>query len=222
MEEAMSKKIRKECESSCEYILPDYMGDIRKILMSRAKAIPTGKFLSGDSLEVGGIVEYEILYSDSDGRLTAISATSDYEMKFPVDSEGYSDSTEESTISNLGIRITGPRKIIMKAAVESVVRISEEPSLEIEGDAFASECEPETAARMISCEMALVGRSGEREYAEAAEFIADVRSEEIITEVELGKYLFVFAPASEEILPEGKSPIVCPNNPWETNLVLKK
>ncbi len=53
-------------------------------------------------------------------------------------------------------------------------------------------------------------------------YLADVRSEEIITEVELGKYLFVSAPASEEILPEGKSPIACPNNPWETNLVLKK
>lgn len=57
---------------------------------------------------------------------------------------------------------------------------------------------------------------------EAAIYFADVKCEEIITDVEFGKAFFVCSDSSEEILPEGKSPIVCPNNPWEKNLVLDK
>ena len=52
-------------------------------------------------------------------------------------------------------------------------------------------------------------------------YFADIKSEEITTGVEFGKSFFAL-PEWEEGLPEGKSTIVCPNNPWEKNLVLDK
>ena len=52
-------------------------------------------------------------------------------------------------------------------------------------------------------------------------YFADIKSEEITTGVEFGKSFFAL-PEWEEVLPEGKSTIVCPNNPWEKNLVLDK
>ena len=67
----MDRRIQKECESGCEYILPDYMGDIKKILMSSARVVPSGKLAGGGNVEASGVVEYEILYADSEGKLTA-------------------------------------------------------------------------------------------------------------------------------------------------------
>jgi len=56
---------------------------------------------------------------------------------------------------------------------------------------------------------------------EKAIYISDIKSEEIITDVEFGRAFFAL-PEWEDVLPEGKSTIVCPNNPWEKNLVLDK
>ena len=53
-------------------------------------------------------------------------------------------------------------------------------------------------------------------------YFADIKCEEIITGVEFGDSYFAAVSESEELLPEGKSTIVCPNNPWEKNLVLDK
>ncbi len=66
----------------------------------------------------------------------------------------------------------------------------------------------------ISCEL-----FGDKEK---AIYFADIKSEEIVTGVEFGRSYFAAVSDSEEILPEGKSTIVCPNNPWEKNLVLDK
>ncbi len=166
----MNRKLQKECESGCEYILPDYMGDIKKLLFYRAKAVPTGKFVGEGSVEVSGVVEYEALYADSDGRLTAVNTSSDFTENFAVDSERYIDSAEESRIANLKIRVTGPRKITMKADVETALTISEESGFTVEGDAFSSESETlEKCSKEIRLANSLFKKSGEREYAEVIE-----------------------------------------------------
>lgn len=175
----MNRKISKECESTCEYVLPDYMGDIRKVMMKRAKATPTGHFSSDGVLEVSGIVEYEIIYADSENRLTAVNATSDYELRCPADSDKFMSASEESAVTSLSVRVTGPRKMTMKACVRSDVEISEETGMEILGDVFDGAREPESIKRVITALEGIGGGGKEREYAEEAERFPNVKSEDI-------------------------------------------
>ena len=94
----MNRKITKECESSCEYVLPDYMVDIRKVLTCRARIVPGGSFVSDGAFEVSGVVEYEITYADSENRLTVISCSSDYSVTAAVDTEACDGAFAESVI----------------------------------------------------------------------------------------------------------------------------
>ena len=43
-------------ETSGDYILPDYLPEIRKILKVTSKVIPAGKFISGGKAEFAGTV----------------------------------------------------------------------------------------------------------------------------------------------------------------------
>ena len=43
-------------ESQTDYVLPDYLGDVRKILFTEAVLRPSGRFAGGDEVEFSGIV----------------------------------------------------------------------------------------------------------------------------------------------------------------------
>ena len=199
----MNKRIKKEVDSSCEYILPDYMGDIKKILSSKARVIPGGRFASDGELEMTGVVEYEVLYADSENRLTAVNTSSDYSVTVPIDSESYVGSAGEGRAANFAIRITGPRKMSLKSTVEVTALVTSRSELEVAGDVFDGEREPQYISRTVSVENAKYGKSVEREYAEEAERINGVQSDEI------------------EIIATGGSVRVTETRPTDSGVVIK-
>ena len=173
----MNKRVRKDSEVVCEYVLPDYMGDIKKILASRARAIPAGRFVGEGEVSVSGVVEYEVLYADSENKLTSITASADYGVSVPTSSSEEGCAVEESHVESLGIRITGPRKIIMKSNVATVIAVSEDLESEVTGDGFSEPSEVITRTTTISVENSVFGNSGEREYSEEAERLVGVAVE---------------------------------------------
>ena len=175
----MNRKIEKECESSCEYILPDYMGDIKKLLASRARVIPTGKFVDGDSLLVSGSVEYEILYADSENKLTSVVTGSDYEMTVAIDGESYADAGEVYSVGMPLVRVTGPRKLSVRSAVNARLTVNDGKKEEIGGDAFSDGRELETLLSEVEYERCVFGKSHEREYAEEIARLREVKCEEL-------------------------------------------
>ena len=176
----MNRKLQKECESGCEYILPDYMGDIKKLLSGNAKAVPTGKFVGEGSVEVSGSIEYELLYLDNEGKLTAVNTSSDFTENFAIDGERYLDSAEESKVSLLRVRVTGPRKISMKADVETVLTVTEENEITVGGDVFSDENRAvEKCSVNVSFATSIFAVSGEREYAEIAEKLEGVFADDV-------------------------------------------
>ena len=176
----MNRKLQKECESSTEYLLPDYMGDIKKLLSSKARAVSTGKFVGEGNVEVSGSVEYDLLYVDAEGKLTAVNASSDFNENFAVDTEVYIDSAEESRVCDLKVRVTGPRKISLKADVHTSLTVSEENELHIAGDVFSEEGKTvEKCTTDVVFASSVFAKSGEREYAEIAEKFEGITSEEI-------------------------------------------
>lgn len=193
----MNRKVNRECECTCEYVLPDYMGDIKKILTCRARVIPTGKFASGDSVELSGCVEYEVLYVDSENKLTAISAASDYEIPIPIDGETYVDVGQRLNTSTPLVRVTGPRKLVIKSSVNASFTVNEDKSIETAGDAFNEGTEPETLSEELEYERSIFGNSNEREYAEEGARLRESNADEIEVIVASGRVRISEASAIE-------------------------
>lgn len=174
----MNRRLEKECESGIEYLLPDYMGDVKKLLMSRARIVPAEKFVSDGAVEVSGCVEYNLVYLDSQGKLTEVNASSDFSDIFEVDSDTYLDSLEESRVGALKVRVTGPRKISLKADVKTILTVSEERDITVEGNAFSEEGRAiEKCIGEISFASSVFERSAVTEYAEVLESFDDITSD---------------------------------------------
>lgn len=174
----MNKRSKKECESGIDYILPDYMGDIRKILMSRAKVVPSGSFATEGVLEASGSVEYEVLYTDSDGKLTAINTSSDYTARIPIKDGEYEAAALDPTVASLAVRVTGPRKVSLRAIVETDALINYSNDEYVMGDAAESksaECEYVN----VTAEKYVFSGSLEREYAEEGDRLVGVVGEDV-------------------------------------------
>ncbi len=170
----MIRFYQKDVESTTEYVLPDYLGDVKKVLSVSAAAIPSGRFAADDGMEFSGVVVYDVVYADADGELTKLSTTSDYDFSVPESGGEYADSIATPTVSNAAVRFTGPRKLVARATVSnSVVLTSNEAKLP-EGDAFEGELTPELDERTVSEENVVFTSSAEREYAEEAERIPDI------------------------------------------------
>ena len=66
------------CEVSEDFVLPDYIPEVRRVVGVRASVSSDGKYLSGDELETDGGVTYNVLYVGGDGVLCMTSQTSSY------------------------------------------------------------------------------------------------------------------------------------------------
>lgn len=130
-------------DSVGEYSLPDYNGDVKKILAVKTKVYPTGKFVGDETLEFSGSVGYEIVYIDGENNITHTEFTTDYDAAVKINAESYVDSDVKTCVSGCNVRLVGPRKLSVKASLDSDIVIGERKVYEIDGDAF-SEYEPET------------------------------------------------------------------------------
>jgi len=134
-------------QSTGEYVLPDYQGDVRRVLYSRARAVPSGKYQNADGIEAAGIVAYDVVYLDTDGVLTPVSFTTDYEVGFKCDGERYVDSHVSARVVGYTLRLMGPRKFSARANVECECVLSERAEYTVEGaDALG-----ESAEMLFSC-----------------------------------------------------------------------
>ena len=174
----MNRRLQKDCESSCEYILPDYLGDVKKLVSSVARVVPSGQFESDAELECAGIVSYDIVYLDSENKLSTASFSSDYDFSLKK-GEDYLDSYVRSDVSSFAVRVTGPRRMIAKTNVKSDIVLMEKWEMKEEGSAFAERDSLEKITKSVNVESALKGTSGEREYAESLASLEGVSADEI-------------------------------------------
>ena len=153
-------------EAGCDYVLPDYLGDVRKILFTEARCLPLPTYMSGDELSTSGAVEFRMIYTDSEGQISSVSFTGDYESSERLSSETSPEIFSESEVSSFSMRLLGPRKISAKARVTTCVRLAFDETLELCGTA-AELSTLERATRRVSVMNTISGESCEREYAEA-------------------------------------------------------
>ncbi len=107
-------------ECNGDFILPDYLPEIRKILRINTKVIPSGKFLSGSRAEFAGSCVHTIIYANSEGGVTSSTQSCDYE--FSLETRENTSAGSVSVISmpeRVSYRLSGPRKISVKTTVKS-------------------------------------------------------------------------------------------------------
>ncbi len=166
-------------ESSVDYVLPDYLGDVRKILFSEAALRPSGRFAGGDEVEFSGIVVYNVVYLDSEGALSSVEFTSDYDYAVKCSGENYNDSIADTRVSNFAVRLVGPRKINAKASLVGSVRLSERGTLALSGDAIDESCDPELNKGSVDLRVSKTSAIIEREYAEAVANLEGAIADEV-------------------------------------------
>ncbi len=152
-------------ETGADYTLPDYNGDVRKILYTEAKIRPSGSFENGENIDFSGIIVYNLIYSDSENRINSVSFTSDYDHSIKC-GEGCEAVSFEPCLANFSLRLLGPRKISAKAALSSKILLSRKTEQKIEGTAFEAGSAPEVNNLSVSLMSAAASECSEREYAE--------------------------------------------------------
>ena len=164
--------VRGEC--SQDYVLPDYMGDVKKVLKYSATIIPCNKFSSENEVSAMGIVTFRVLYLDADDLLTEASFSADYEHTECMRSD-FSDASVDMKVQSVSIRLGGPRKISAKASVAldfGAVVEKEIPSL-----SDTDNCE--IKKRSLKIHTAAYLKADEREYAEEIYRLEDTASDEV-------------------------------------------
>ncbi len=153
-----------ECGS--DYSLPDYNGDVRRILFTDARVYPSGSFDNGDSVDFSGIVTYNMVYSDSENRINSVSFSSDYDFTVKCNEQTYESASADISVASYNMRLIGPRKISAKATVAAGVTITESLDTAPEGTAFETADMPEVECVCVDSFVKRSSESTEREYAE--------------------------------------------------------
>ena len=166
------------CESVGDYSLPDYNGDIRKVLTVKTKILPAGTFVGDDTLELSGSIAYDVVYLDVENTMTHAEFTTDYDAAVRINSDIYVDSDVHTVMAGCNIRLIGPRKISVKATLDSDVTVSEKRTHLVHGDAFI-DGSTETKSRDASVSMATLYRSEPKSISEVVEVIEGAIADEV-------------------------------------------
>lgn len=105
-----------ETEQGGDFILPDFLPDIRQILYVRARPKYTGKYINGEKLEYEGEILYNVLYLAEDNSIKGAVFADTYENI--VDIHGLTGDSViiiNPIITATSWRLPNPRKINIKA-----------------------------------------------------------------------------------------------------------
>ena len=103
-------------ECGVEYTLPDYMPEIRKLLRVDARPIPSGRYFNEETAEFSGIVAFTVVYSDDEGKLSAVSQNGEYTLSCRQ-RDSLRDAFPDVELEGVACRLYGPRKIGLRTTV---------------------------------------------------------------------------------------------------------
>lgn len=115
-------------EVGCDYSMPDYQPEVRRLLRVRAMVLPPSSYVGAGKAEFAGAVRYDILYSGNDGNLYSASTAENYELSALLDKDAdidYSDDIPvfcEVTPELVTGRVTAPRKLSLRCRLRGLIR----------------------------------------------------------------------------------------------------
>ena len=132
------------CEISNEYTLPDYQPEIRRVLGVREHILPPAKYVTSDSAEINGGVDYSLIYIGADGELYSAPLSAEYSASVPFEAVDSVDRSMPVSIAvnidaeNITARVTAPRKLSIRCRMNCHVRAFGWAEMEEERDGGVS------------------------------------------------------------------------------------
>lgn len=113
-------------ETSEDFILPDYLPDIKKIAAVFPEANVKGRFIGSGTLEYDGEVRYKILYISEDRTPKSVTFVTGFDDK--IGNERLTEDCIEQiepVVSGLFVRLLNPRKVNIRASIGADVSVYE-------------------------------------------------------------------------------------------------
>ena len=120
-------------DSSADFILPEYMSPIRRVVSVEAAALPESRFLSGSALEFGGTLAFSVLYVGEDSTLCCASVTTEYTGSCALGDTQIADTSRigiDTAAENVTCRVTGPRAFTVKTRMKTALQLLGSSSVE--------------------------------------------------------------------------------------------
>lgn len=128
-------------ELSGDFSLPDYQPEIKRLLRIGVSVMPPERYVSGDSLELEGSLDYFALYMGNDHQLYCAPLTTEYRMNLPLSEErererdhgrpigapspldGEITCSCDVTADPVTGRVTAPRRLSIKSRLKAAVNV---------------------------------------------------------------------------------------------------
>ena len=108
-------------ESVAEFSLPEYLGEVGKLLWVRPTVqLPNG-FLSAGTAEYAGRVTYRVLFVGTDGKLYGTEQEENYSFSLPCEAAGLELISVLPQVDAVISRVMGPRKISVRCRMHAEV-----------------------------------------------------------------------------------------------------
>ncbi len=124
-------------ELSGDFSLPDYQPEIKRLLRITAQVSSPEHYISGDTMDLDGTLDYFVLYMGNDNRLYCAPLSSDYHLTLSLSdaresafhglntASGSQTCTFDLCADTVTGRVTAPRRLNLKCKLRSDVRIYE-------------------------------------------------------------------------------------------------
>ncbi|MBQ7377761.1 MAG: LysM peptidoglycan-binding domain-containing protein [Clostridia bacterium] len=113
-EDLLGEEVFAECGG--EFLLPDYLPEVRRILAVHARAVDEGHFL-GESAELAGKVVFRVLYTDDAGELCATALDTPYEATLPLSDSTAGVFSVSERAEGATVRLLAPRRLTLRTRV---------------------------------------------------------------------------------------------------------
>lgn len=185
-------------EISGDYTLPDYQAEIRKVLRVGVSILPPTKFISGNSAEFGGVVDYDLVYVGADGGIYSAPLSTEYGFTAPLEISSDFDLNEGViTVCKINddtttARVSAPRRLSIKCRLSARVKAY---GMMVAGEATSDEASPESIERLfenasIEAPLTLAGEmielSAQLPIASDTQRVAGARGMALVNECSIG------------------------------------
>ncbi len=129
-------------ESGGEFILPDYMPKVQKVLRMEARVLPPSRYMSASEAQMSGSVLHTLIYIGEEGEVSATVLPAKYEFTVPFTASGELPTVSAAVeVDSLSYRLSAPRKLNIRTRLRACPRVigtesiaeKQLPSGEIEG-----------------------------------------------------------------------------------------
>ena len=104
-------------ESNEDFILPDYMPEIGRVLRVSAVLLPEAHYEGSDETEFSGRIEYRLLYGDGEGNITEAPLEGRYRYRVANGGKASLVTDTEERIESVNARPTSPRKLSIRTRI---------------------------------------------------------------------------------------------------------